>query len=140
MASKSFFPDQIISHAQAADASSTNDTSSLQCPRLTPLQAETGVNNNPIAPSLFQKGQVVSQSFRDSLACHIYMLFSVINMVESEAKAAIDYSSQRSFLNWPYSRQNEDVATITKSEVINQTCDLCNELAAVKRDNDKIYG
>jgi len=80
-------------------------------------------NDNPIAPSLFQKGRVVSQSFRDSLACHIYMLFSVMSMVESEAKAGKKFIAPPTATKKKRSTKDKDIrADYESSLLLRQDC------------------
>jgi condensin complex subunit 1 len=52
-------------------------------------KVSTDDDNSNEEPFAKPTQQVLPQAFRDALACHLYMLFSVMNFVESEAKIGI---------------------------------------------------
>lgn len=62
---------------------------------------------------LSSQQQVLPQAFRDALACHMYMLFSVMNFAESEAKISTKMAS---------GKRSENKAEIDENAALRAVC------------------
>jgi len=91
-------------------------------------ESQTGGDElNPDQHNTTSKGNVVSQAFRDAFACHIYMVYSITFLLESEAKVEKSLGKQVGPQSTPGRRkatrkEKERKAEIEQVQALREEC------------------